>query len=77
MAQSPSPQTTSPRPAEAQPALSDSRKKAWLSVMSFVGLIVLLVGVLSPYIPWPWWLIIALIFWSGSGILSRYWGIKK
>ncbi len=49
----------------------------WVSIMGLVGLVVLLVGVLTPYFPWPWWLIVALIFWIGSGILGRYWGVKK
>ncbi|MEW6142331.1 MAG: hypothetical protein AB1597_04135 [Chloroflexota bacterium] len=77
MTQNPIPQTSPPQAPAPQPALSDRRKKAWISILSFVGLIVLLTGVLSPYVPWPWWLIIPLIFWIGSGILGRYWGVKK
>lgn len=67
MTQNTAPQTT----------VSDSRKKAWISVLGLVGLIVLLIGVLTPYFPFPWWLIVAIIFWVGSGILGRYWGVKK
>jgi len=74
MTQDSAPQTPAPQP---QPTISERRKNMWVSILGLVGLVVLLVGVLTPYFPWPWWLIFALIFWIGSGILSRYWGVKK
>jgi hypothetical protein len=56
--------------------MSKNAKVAYVSLIGLVGLIVLLVGIftsLSFYIA----VIIAIACWVGSGILARYWEIKK
>ena len=57
--------------------MSKNAKIAWVSVIGLVGLIVLLVGLFtSAYSFWVG-LIIAIACWVGSGILGKYWEIKK
>jgi hypothetical protein len=57
--------------------MSKNAKIAYVSLISLVGLIVLLVGLfLHSYSFWVG-LIIAIACWVGSGILAKYWEVKK
>jgi asparagine N-glycosylation enzyme membrane subunit Stt3 len=57
--------------------MSKNAKIAYVSLIGLVGLIVLLVGLfVHPYSFWVG-LIIAIACWIGSGILAKYWEIKK
>ncbi len=57
--------------------MSRNAKIAYVSLIGLVGLIVLLVGLFTPAYGFFTGLIAALACWIGSGILARYWGIKK
>jgi hypothetical protein len=57
--------------------MSKNAKVAWVSVIGLVGLIVLLVGLFTPAYDFFVGLIIAIACWVGSGILAKYWEIKK
>jgi hypothetical protein len=57
--------------------MSRNAKIAYVSLIGLVGLIVLLVGLFTPAYDFFVGLIIAITCWVGSGILGRYWGIKK
>ena len=57
--------------------MSQQAKIASISVISLVGLVVLLVGVFTDVYSFTLGLIIAIVCWVGSGILARYWGVKK
>lgn len=57
--------------------MSKNAKTAVISVISLIGLIVFLVGLLTHAYDFMIGLIIAIVFWVGSGILARYWGVKK
>jgi len=57
--------------------MSRNAKIAYVSLLSLVGLIVLLVGLLTPAYGFFIGLIIAIACWVGSGILGRYWEIRK
>jgi uncharacterized membrane protein len=52
-------------------------KKAYVSLLGLIGLIVLLVGLFLHVYDFMLGLIIAIVLWIGSGILARYWGVKK
>ena len=56
--------------------MSRNAKIAYVSLLSLVGLTVLLAGVFTP-LRFGIGLIIAIACWVGSGILGRYWEIKK
>ncbi|NWF77176.1 MAG: hypothetical protein HXY36_01040 [Chloroflexi bacterium] len=56
--------------------MSRNAKIAYVSLISLVGLIVLLVGIFTP-LGFGIGLIIAIACWVGSGILARYWGVRK
>jgi len=57
--------------------MSKNAKTAYVSLIGLVGLIVLLVGIfIRPYSFFVG-LIIAIACWVGSGILARYWQVKK
>jgi len=58
--------------------MSKNAKIAFVSLIGLVGLIVLLVG-LFVHPGYGFWvgLIIAIACWVGSGILARYWEVKK
>ncbi len=56
--------------------MSARAKTAWISVISLVALIILLVGIFTPA-SFTVGLIIAIALWVGSGILAKYWGVKK
>jgi hypothetical protein len=57
--------------------MSRNAKIAYVSLISLVGLIVFLVGLLTPAYSFVVGLIIGIVCWVGSGILGRYWEIKK
>jgi hypothetical protein len=56
--------------------VSEKSKKAYVSIMSLVGLLFLLLGIFTA-LDFVIGLIIAIVLWIGSGILGRYWGVKK
>ena len=57
--------------------MSRNAKIAYVSFISLVGLIVFLVGLLTPAYGFVIGLIIGIACWVGSGILARYWQVKK
>lgn len=57
--------------------MSANAKKAYISLISLVGVIVLLVGLFTDAYDFIIGLIIAIVLWVGSGILAKYWGVKK
>ncbi len=57
--------------------MSQRAKIASVSVIGLVGLVVLLVGVFTDAYDFTVGLIIAIVCWVGSGILAKYWGVKK
>lgn len=56
--------------------MSRNAKIAYVSLICLVGVIVLLVGIFTP-LSFGIGLIIAIACWAGSGILARYWELKK
>ena len=56
--------------------MSPQAKRAYVSIVSLVGLAFLLVGIFTP-LAFTTGLIIAIVLWIGSGILAKYWGVKK
>ena len=56
--------------------MSKNAKRAYVSALGALGVIVLLVGIFTPF-SFVVGLIIAIACWIGSGILGRYWGVKK
>ena len=56
--------------------MSKQAKRAYISIMSLLGLIVLLLGIFTA-LDFFVGLILAIALWVGSGILGRYWGVKK
>jgi hypothetical protein len=57
--------------------MSKNAKIAYVSLLSLVGLIVLLVGLFTGAYDFFIGLIIAIAYWVGSGILAKYWEINK
>ena len=57
--------------------MSPAAKKAYTSLLSLVGLAILLIGLFTAAYDFIIGLIIAIIMWVGSGILAKYWGVKK
>jgi hypothetical protein len=57
--------------------MSKNAKIAYVSLLSLVGLIVLLVGLFTGAYDFFIGLIIAIACWVGSGILAKYWEINK
>ena len=57
--------------------MSQQAKIASVSIIGLVGLVVLLVGVFTDIYSFTVGLIIAIVCWVGSGILAKYWGVKK
>ena len=57
--------------------MSKSAKRAYLSILSAVGLIVLLVGLFTEALNFWVGLIIAIACWVASSILAKYWKVKK
>ena len=57
--------------------MSPQAKRAYVSILGLVGLAVLLIGLFTPAYDFMIGLIIAIVLWIGSGILGRYWGVKR
>ncbi len=57
--------------------MSQNAKRAYVSILGALGLIILLVGLFTDAYPFMTGLIIAIACWIASGILARYWGVKK
>ena len=57
--------------------MSTNAKRAYVSLLSLIGLIFLLVGIFLDVYDFVVGLIIAIVCWVGSGILAKYWGVKK
>lgn len=56
--------------------MSKKAKTTYVSILSAVGLIALLVG-LFIFHNLGVGLIIAIVCWIASGLLAKYWGVKK
>jgi hypothetical protein len=56
--------------------MSPQAKRAYISVMSLLGVVILLLGIFTR-LDFFVGLIIAIALWAGSGILGKYWGVKK
>jgi len=56
--------------------MSKNAARAYVSALSALGVIILLLGIFTP-LSFVVGLIIAIACWIGSGILGRYWGVKK
>jgi hypothetical protein len=57
--------------------MSRNAKIAYVSLIGLAGLMVLLVGLFTSAYGFFVGLIIAIALWVGSGILARYWELKK
>ena len=57
--------------------VSRNAKKAYVSLLGLIGLTIFLVGLFTPAYDFVTGLIITIVCWVGSGILARYWGVKK
>lgn len=57
--------------------MSTNAKKAYISLLSLVGLVALLAGLFLDVYDFFVGLIIAIVLWVCSGILVKYWGVKK
>ena len=57
--------------------MSRNAKRAYVSLLGLIGLIILLVGLFTPAYGFIIGLIIAIAIWVGSSILARYWAVKK
>jgi uncharacterized membrane protein YqjE len=57
--------------------MSQKAKTAYISILGLVGLAVLLVGLFTDAYSFWVGLIAAIVIWVGSGILAKYWGVKK
>jgi hypothetical protein len=55
--------------------MSKNAKRAYISALSALGVIVLLFGIFTALSFWVG-LIVAIACWTASGILGRYWGVK-
>ena len=57
--------------------MSMRAKKAWVSVIGLIGLLVLLLGAAANLYPTIAGVIAAIVIWIASGILAKYWGLKE
>jgi len=57
--------------------MSKKAKTAYVSILSALGLVVLLVGLFTDAYPFMTSLIIAIACWVASGILAKFWEVKK
>jgi len=57
--------------------MSIKAKKAVVSVLGVLGLIMILLGALAHIYATTTGVIIAIALWATSGILGRYWGVKR
>jgi len=56
--------------------MSKNAKRAYVSALGALGVIILLLGIFTPLLGFWTGLIIAIACWIASGILGRYWGVK-
>ncbi len=56
--------------------MSTNAKRAYVSILGALGVIILLVGIFTE-LDLTIGLILAIACWIASGILGRYWGVKK
>ena len=56
--------------------MKTKEKKAIVSLLGAIGLIILLIGIFTP-MNLILGLLIALIIWILTGVLAKYWGVKK
>ncbi len=52
-------------------------KTAFVSLLGLIGLIFFFVGIFLDVYNFMVGLVIAIVFWASSGILAKYWGVKK
>ena len=57
--------------------MSRNAKKAVVSILGALGLIMILLGALAHIYPTTTGVIIAIALWVTSGILSKYWNLDK
>ncbi len=57
--------------------MSKTAKKTLVSILTALGVIALLVGIFTDAVSFSVGLIIAIVFWIASGIVAKYWGVKK
>jgi len=57
--------------------MSKQAKTAYISILSLLGLVALLVGIFHLGLSFTVGLILAIVLWVVSGILGKYWGVKK
>ena len=57
--------------------MSKNAARAYVSAVSALGVIILLLAIFTPLLGFWVGLIIAIACWIASGILGRYWGVKK
>jgi len=51
-------------------------KKLFVSILGAIGLIIILVGIFTPF-DFMYSLLVAIIVWIFTGILEKYWKVKK
>jgi len=56
--------------------MSENAKRAYISIISALGVIILLVGLFTDAYSFWVGLIVAIACWIASGILAKYWGVK-
>ena len=56
--------------------MSKNAKRAYISALSALGVIILLIGIFTSLLSFWAGLIIAIACWIASGILGRYWEVK-
>ena len=57
--------------------MSKKTKSTYLSILSAVGLVILLVGLFTEALNFWVGLIIAIACWVASSLLAKYWKVKK
>ena len=57
--------------------MSINAKRALVGLLGGMGLIFLLIGAMTSAYPTTIGVIIMFVCWLGSGVLARYWGLKK
>ena len=57
--------------------MSENAKRAIVGRLGGMGLIFLLIGAMTHVYATTTGVIIMFVCWLGSGVLARYWGLKK